>query len=64
MRAALIDADGYVLNVIVVDDYNAWPGCIPAETSGNPGDWWNGTEFIIIWDPRHPKYTGPYIPPT
>lgn len=61
-RAALIDADGYVINVIVVDHYEDWPGCIPAETSGDIGSWWNGEEFISIWDPRHPKYAGPYIP--
>lgn len=63
MRAALIDGSGFVTAVLVVENYADWPGCIPAETSGDIGDWWNGSEFINIYDPRHPKYTGPYVPP-
>lgn len=61
-RAALIDDNSFVINTIVVDDYSDYPGCIPAEDSGDTGDWWNGAEFVNRYDPRHPKYAGPYVP--
>lgn len=64
MRAAIIDEDSFVTNVVEVSSYDSWPGCIPAQNSGGIGDWWHDGEFITIWDPRHPKYTGPYIPPS
>lgn len=64
MRAALIDDNFFVINVIVVNDYKEWPSCIPAENSGNIGDWRSQIAFVSIWDANHPKYNGPYIPPT
>ncbi len=54
MRAAKIDENGYVLNVILVPYLDFMPGLIAAEESGAPGDWWSGTEFIRPQDPRFP----------
>jgi hypothetical protein len=60
MRAAIVDEEQVVINVIVVDRYEDWPGCLPAEDTGNIGDWWSGQRFVTVWDPAHPRYAGPY----
>ena len=52
MRKAVVrESDGLVLNVIEIEGGSPWPtpsGCIlvDAETSGSPGDTWDGEEFI------------------
>lgn len=54
MRAAVINEQGYVTNVILVPYIDFMPNLILAEDEGNIGDWWSGTEFIRPEDPRFP----------
>lgn len=56
MRASIVDSQKFVTNVIEVDSLNFLPGLI---SGGNMGDYWTGTEFISIYDPRHPHYVPP-----
>jgi len=48
---AIVNQDGFVENVVIIGDDSDWPtpdGCylVDAETSGSPGDTWDGKTFI------------------
>lgn len=55
MRAALLDDDGYVINVVMVPSFDYMQNLVDARTAGNIGDYWNGQEFIAPDDPRYPQ---------
>ena len=54
MRAALIDEDGYVINVYIVPYLDFIPNLVLADVDGDIGDWWSGTDFIDPTDPLFP----------
>ena len=56
IRAAILDSYNYVINTIIVEYLEDYPGAILAETSGNIGDFWTGTEFIAWYDPAWPPH--------
>jgi hypothetical protein len=41
MRCALLNENDVVVACHELDDINDWPGYVPAETAGNPGDTYN-----------------------
>lgn len=46
MNAHQIDANGVILNTIVVDSLNVFPNLIDASVGGTAGDTWNGTAIV------------------
>lgn len=48
MRAAILDEEGNVINVILVTSLSEAPGAMNGE-GVNIGDKWNGAEFIPSW---------------
>lgn len=56
MRAALLDEDSYVINVMVVGSLDFMPNLVLAETAGNIGDYWDGENFIAPDDPAYPPH--------
>lgn len=59
MRAAQLNEESIVINVIIVPYIDFLPNLVEAEEAGNIGDFWSGTEFIGPTDPRHPYYVPP-----
>jgi hypothetical protein len=46
MNAHQLDANGVILNTIVVDSLNVFPNLIDASVGGTVGDTWNGTAIV------------------
>ena len=46
MNAHQLDANGVILNTIVVDALNVFPNLIDAAVGGSAGDTWNGTAIV------------------
>jgi hypothetical protein len=46
MNAHQLDANGVILNTIVVDSLNVFPNLIDALVGGSAGDTWNGTAIV------------------
>lgn len=53
MNAHQLDANGVILNTIVVDSLDVFPNLIDASVGGWIGDTWNGTA-IVKAPPRPP----------
>lgn len=52
MRCALLNNEDVVVACHELDDINDWPGYVPAETAGNPGD---------TYDHTGGTFTPPYV---
>ena len=46
MNAHQLDANGLILNTIVVDSLNVFPNLIDASVGGSIGDTWNGAAIV------------------
>ena len=46
MNAHQLDANGVILNTIVVDSLNVFPNLIDAAVGGSIGDTWNGAAIV------------------
>ena len=46
MNAHQLDANGVIINTIVVDSLNVFPNLIDASVGGTAGDTWNGTAIV------------------
>ena len=60
VRKALIrTTDGFVVNVIEIDDASVWPvpngHRLQASLVAGPGDTWNGTRFVPSAPPPPPR---------
>lgn len=65
MRAALIDANGLVVNVILIgENYTPPDGLTVGPSGGEIGDTWNGVSYVrpVIEtpEPQPPKSVSPY----
>jgi hypothetical protein len=47
MNAHQLDANGVILNTIVVESLNVFPNLIDASVGGTAGDTWNGAAIVI-----------------
>jgi hypothetical protein len=52
MRCALLNSDNVVIACHELDDINDWPGYVPAETTGNPGDIYDAATGIFTTPPK------------
>ena len=46
MNAHQLDANGVIINTIVVDSLNVFPNLIDASVGGSIGDTWNGAAIV------------------